>query len=234
MSAKTANIALDSLIQHIIESQYPDGARLPSERKLCQQFQISRASLRELLSVLQSWNIVRSKKGSGIEVFSKDNWHINIVPYYLKYGKKDVFYIKLIQELLAIRRKLLIDVFEMCPKRKLDLSSAKISAQKAWENKEEIKEFAAHEIQTIHHICQSAELYGSLWLWNTFGNLYMEVVSLLPIPIKIPEDYLKLSLRMLTALERGETLRATTLLKRIMKKTEDPLLKFLSQLKKSL
>lgn len=53
------------LQQEILSGQIPPGARLPTERDLAAQFGVSRASIREALSVLQSRGLIESRQGDG-------------------------------------------------------------------------------------------------------------------------------------------------------------------------
>src|SRR5581483_9376653 len=58
------------LQQEILSGQISPGARLPTERDLAVQFGVSRASIREALSVLQSRGLVESRQGGGTIVSS--------------------------------------------------------------------------------------------------------------------------------------------------------------------
>jgi GntR family transcriptional repressor for pyruvate dehydrogenase complex len=49
----------------ILSGELPPGTRLPSERQLADQFSVSRASLREAMSVLETLGLVRIEHGRG-------------------------------------------------------------------------------------------------------------------------------------------------------------------------
>jgi len=53
------------LQQEILSGAVAPGARLPTERELAAQFGVSRASIREALSVLQSRGLIESRQGDG-------------------------------------------------------------------------------------------------------------------------------------------------------------------------
>ncbi len=61
------------LQQEILSGQVRPGTRLPTERELASQFGVSRASIREALSVLQSRGLVESRQGDGTIVSSSAN-----------------------------------------------------------------------------------------------------------------------------------------------------------------
>jgi GntR family transcriptional repressor for pyruvate dehydrogenase complex len=49
----------------ILSGEFPQGTRLPSERQLASQLSVSRASLREAMSVLETMGLVRIEHGRG-------------------------------------------------------------------------------------------------------------------------------------------------------------------------
>ena len=56
------------IIAMIASGQFGDGDRLPAERKLCEQFAVSRGTLREALADLEKMGAVSIKPGSGAYV----------------------------------------------------------------------------------------------------------------------------------------------------------------------
>ena len=56
------------LQQEILSGQTPVGTRLPTERELAAQFKVSRASIREAFSVLQSRGLIETRQGGGTVV----------------------------------------------------------------------------------------------------------------------------------------------------------------------
>lgn len=62
------NIAAQALQRRIIDGEFPVGSALPSQRELAEQLLISRASLREAISTLETLGLVRSQPGKGVFV----------------------------------------------------------------------------------------------------------------------------------------------------------------------
>lgn len=58
----------DALQREIGEGRWAVGDRLPSERALTRQFEVSRVAVREALTVLKSLGMVASRPGSGVYV----------------------------------------------------------------------------------------------------------------------------------------------------------------------
>jgi len=52
----------------ILSNKYPPGSKIPSEMKLCEQFKVSRTSLREALKTLAAQGLITVYKGKGIFV----------------------------------------------------------------------------------------------------------------------------------------------------------------------
>lgn len=52
----------------ILEKEFPVGSKIPSENELCEQFGVSRTSVREAVKILATHGLVEIKKGIGIFV----------------------------------------------------------------------------------------------------------------------------------------------------------------------
>lgn len=61
----------DQLAQEIRAGRLAPGAKLPTEAKLVEEFQVSRTVIREALSRLKSLGLVQSKQGSGVYVHAQ-------------------------------------------------------------------------------------------------------------------------------------------------------------------
>jgi len=62
----------NSLLGQIANNQYPIGAMLPSELELCQQFSVSRYTIREALRRLDDMGVVSRRQGSGTMVQARE------------------------------------------------------------------------------------------------------------------------------------------------------------------
>lgn len=63
-----SNIAAQTLQRRILDGQYAPGAALPGQRELAESLGISRASLREAISMLEALGLLRSRAGKGVFV----------------------------------------------------------------------------------------------------------------------------------------------------------------------
>lgn len=65
-----SNIAAQTLQRRILDGQYPAGSALPGQRDLSESLGISRASLREAISMLEALGMLRSQPGKGVFITS--------------------------------------------------------------------------------------------------------------------------------------------------------------------
>ncbi|MGP0173477.1 FadR/GntR family transcriptional regulator [Pseudomonas sp. NCHU5208] len=67
-SSKRLNAIVQKLLEPIKRGQWPAGQMLPGQRELAEQLQISRPSLREAITVLETLGVLRSLPGKGVLV----------------------------------------------------------------------------------------------------------------------------------------------------------------------
>ena len=74
----------DKIEDAILKKELVEGDKLPSEHELCEQFGVSRTSVREAVKILITQGIVEVKKGHGIFVkeFSSENITDGIIKFY--------------------------------------------------------------------------------------------------------------------------------------------------------
>ena len=53
------------LIQRIKDGVYSIGDKLPTEKELCQMFEVSRSTLREAISIVRAKGYIETRHGSG-------------------------------------------------------------------------------------------------------------------------------------------------------------------------
>ncbi len=57
-----------TLIRQLLEGRYPSGGRLPTERDMAQQYQVSRHVVREALKHLEALDMIEIRQGSGVYI----------------------------------------------------------------------------------------------------------------------------------------------------------------------
>ena len=70
-SSKRVNSIVQKLLEPIEQGQWAAGQMLPGQRELAEQLEISRPSLREAITVLETLGVVRSLPGKGVMVLER-------------------------------------------------------------------------------------------------------------------------------------------------------------------
>lgn len=73
-----SHYAIEKIQQKITSGQWPPGHQLPPQRELADQFEVSRNSLREAMSALESLGFLRVEPGKGTFVLSDEQRHAQI------------------------------------------------------------------------------------------------------------------------------------------------------------
>lgn len=68
---------VNQICQIILDGQIKKGTLLPSEKKLCEQFGVSRTTVREALNILNQMKVVKTIRGKGSIVISDDFADLN-------------------------------------------------------------------------------------------------------------------------------------------------------------
>ena len=130
--------AFEALLADIVQGTFPAGSRLPAERDLAKTLGTSRPTLREALGRLAAWNLVDPRRGSGVVVRDRRDWSIEVLPAYLRHGgwmaSGDTSLVTLLEDLLALRRSLLLESVGLVAKRlPPGAEIVGLTAEQAWE-----------------------------------------------------------------------------------------------------
>jgi GntR family transcriptional regulator, transcriptional repressor for pyruvate dehydrogenase complex len=69
---KVSHYVVEQIRDAILKGEFKPGDRLASERELIAQFQVSKASMREALRVLEGMGLIETKKGTGGGIFAAE------------------------------------------------------------------------------------------------------------------------------------------------------------------
>lgn len=198
----------DAILSEIVRGHYPSGARLPAERELSRQLGASRPTLREALRRLGEWNLVEPRRGSGVVVRPMQEWSIEVLPAYLRWGRPgpgQPTIARMLVDLLALRRCLFVDVIRLVATRVQPggTASARAALDRAWALKD-TGAFQREDFQVIRAVVEAAGLLPALWVLNRVAGVYLEVAETLSGTFKPPADYHQAHTKFLDALDRGE------------------------------
>ena len=79
---RAVDLIVEQLRSDILEGRYPIGSRLPAERKLSEQLQVNRLTLRAALSHLEAQGLILPRHGQGIVVLDyKETGNIELLAH---------------------------------------------------------------------------------------------------------------------------------------------------------
>ncbi len=73
MTKRRYLIVGEAIEKKLVDSGYKIGQKIPAERELCTEFNVSRSTLREAIVMLELKGVVEVKKGVGIFFVAKEN-----------------------------------------------------------------------------------------------------------------------------------------------------------------
>jgi DNA-binding FadR family transcriptional regulator len=98
-------VVLEALAHAVISGALAEGAVLPREPTLCEQFGFSRTVIREGLKLLEERGLVRVEQGRGTTVQPRDSWNL-LDPIVIRIALEDDADMSLLDDLIAVRRVL--------------------------------------------------------------------------------------------------------------------------------
>ncbi len=116
----------DALLDRIVAGEFGPGDALPSEAELCDQFDVSRVTVREALRVLTVQGVVRVSSGIGSSVNPLEHWRSvdAVMRYRSAHGHDDEVAIQLI----AVRRMFETEAAALAAERLSDDALAELAA----------------------------------------------------------------------------------------------------------
>jgi DNA-binding FadR family transcriptional regulator len=200
---------VEALLVDIMRGVHPAGARLPAERELARTLGASRPTLREALRRLGAWQLVEPRRGSGVVVRPVADWSIEVLPAYLRHARPadgGPAIRRMLLDLLALRRMLLVDVVRLVAGRIPPGGTAAARAQVALAAsvRGAPATFVREDFKVMRLVVEAAGLLPALWMLNRMASVYREVAELIAGTLRVPDDYEAAATRYLDAIERGD------------------------------
>ena len=93
-SSKRVNSIVQKLLEPIEQGRWAAGQMLPGQRELAEQLEISRPSLREAITVLETLGVVRSLPGKGVMVLDRKAQPLDELPVSTAATAEDVLQLR--------------------------------------------------------------------------------------------------------------------------------------------
>ena len=103
--ARMASLVVEEIAHRILGGALHEGAVLPTEPALCEEFGFSRSVIREGLKLLEERGLVRIEQGRGTRVQGRDSWNL-LDPAVLRIALTYDREMLLLDDLIAVRRLL--------------------------------------------------------------------------------------------------------------------------------
>jgi len=123
--ARLATVVVEELASRIIGGQLPEGAVLPTEGNLCDEFGFSRTVLREGLKLLEERGLVRVEQGRGTTVQPRELWNL-LDPTVLRIALQHDADTALLDNLITVRRLLEAEMARVAASRLTDEELAEL------------------------------------------------------------------------------------------------------------
>jgi GntR family transcriptional regulator, galactonate operon transcriptional repressor len=102
---RMASVVVEEIAHRILGGTLQEGAVLPTEPALCEEFGFSRSPVREGLKLLEERGLVRVEQGRGTTVQGRDSWNL-LDPAVLRIALIYDHDMVLLDDLIAVRRLL--------------------------------------------------------------------------------------------------------------------------------
>jgi GntR family transcriptional regulator, transcriptional repressor for pyruvate dehydrogenase complex len=233
-SPTAIDTVFEKLLADIVSGVYGAGSRLPAERELSRQLGASRPTLREALRRLGEWNLIEARRGSGVVVRPYRDWSIEVLAGYLRYGKPGAAQptvARILMDMLAIRRALVLEVIRLTASRipKGGTVGARAAMARAWSMRDS-PAYAREDFEVMRQITETARFTPGLWLLNRISKLWLDAASELRFAVRPTDDYVTVHSQFFDLIEDGKADEATTLMAEYLERHDSQLTRALAVL----
>lgn len=216
------------LVDRLLSQAWPAGKRIPTERRLSEEFQMSRATVRSAIDRLSGWNMLVARQGSGTLAMPRGKWRVGVFPYLMASFYRSENWgelVPLIFDALGLRRGLVLDFLERAAAHTQgkDMTASREACNEAWEGRNS-SAFLAADDRYHMSILDIAGLTATKMLINEIEQTYENAVTIFAGEFKLPEMYQDTHLSIIDALEAGDGATARALKSTYYEKMDEALL----------
>jgi GntR family transcriptional repressor for pyruvate dehydrogenase complex len=224
--------AVEQIQSLILRKRYKSGDRLPPERTLAEQLNISRPSLREALRILAVMGLIEIKVGNGIYVKEA-----NFLPYIESVNlsissrlqmERDSFI-----KLWRVRKILEVGMVDLLPKRITQpfLKSLWNCIEEMEKNIDDQGAFISSGIRFHRFIAEAGQNEILILIWDTLGNLIRRSHDKIYRISRSPKRSLQAHKKIYFAIKKRNFQTAVEAMKKHMDEEEEALLAALTKVK---
>jgi DNA-binding FadR family transcriptional regulator len=224
--------AVEQIRSLILRNHYKPGDRLPPERSLAEQLNISRPSLREALRILSVMGLIEIKVGDGIYVKE-----VNFLPYIESVNLSISSRLQMEQDsfvkLWEVRKILEVGMVDFLPKRITEpfLKSLLHCIEEMEKNIDDQDAFISSGIRFHRLIAEAGQNEILILIWDTLANLIRKSHDKIYRIARSPKRSLLAHKRIYSALKKRNIQKAVEAMKQHMSEEEKALVAALEKCK---
>ena len=224
--------AVEQIQSLILRNQYKPKDRLPPERSLAEQLNISRPSLREALRILSVMGLIEIRVGDGIYV--KD---VSFLPYIESVNLSISSRIQMEQDSLLklwqVRKILEVGMVDQLARRITDpfLKSLRNCIEEMEKNIDDPDAFISSGIRFHRLIAEAGQNEILILIWDTLGDLIRKSHDRIYRIVRTPSKSLRSHQEIYEALKARDVPKAAEAMKRHMAEEEEALQAAIAKMK---
>ncbi len=234
-AAKRADAVFEDLQARIFRGELPIGTRLPPERELAAEYDITRNTLRASVRALEQERLVTVRHGQGVTVADfRRTGRLTLLAPFLEHGASPVERVRVLLDALQARSAVLQLAISVAVERARPEDIARLraagEAQKA--------AFCAHdpvvlgrgELVWMNALIDAAHSVTVRWIANSFLEVFEAIITRMPALWVMDAGYADWIDDVLEAFEKGQGARAAELLDAYFSRTDASLRLLLDQI----
>ncbi|MEZ4268935.1 MAG: GntR family transcriptional regulator [Myxococcota bacterium] len=234
-ATKRADAVFEDLQARIFRGELPIGSRLPPERELAAEYDITRNTLRESIRALEQERLVTVRQGQGVTVADfRRTGRLTLLAPFLEHGASPAERVQVLLDALQARSAVLqlaisVAVERAQPEDMVRLEAAG-QAQKAAFRAHDPVVLGRGELAWMNALIDAAHSMTVRWIANSFLEVFEAIITRMPSLWVLDAGYADWIDDVLEAFQKGDGARAAELLDEYFKRTDASLRLLLSQI----
>lgn len=234
-AAQRADAVFEDLQARIFRGELPIGTRLPSERELAAEYEITRNTLRASIRALEQERLVTVRQGQGVTVADfRRTGRLTLLAPFLEHGASSAERVRVLLDALQARSAVLQLAISVAVERARPEDIARLeaagSAQKAAFHAHDPVGLGRGELVWMNALIDAAHSMTVRWIANSFLEVFEAIITRMPALWVFDAGFADWIDEVLEAFEKGQSARAAELLNTYYKRTDANLRLLLSQL----
>jgi GntR family transcriptional repressor for pyruvate dehydrogenase complex len=233
-ATKRADAVFEDLQARIFRGEMPIGSRLPPERELAAEYDITRNTLRESIRALEQERLVTVRQGQGVTVADfRRTGRLTLLAAFLEHGASPAERVQVLLDALQARAAVLqlaitVAVERARPEDMVRLEAAG-RAQKAAFHAHDPVLLGRGELTWMNALIDAAHSMTVRWIANSFLEVFEAILTRMPSLWVIDAGYADWIDDVLDAFQTRQSERAAELLNEYFRRTDASLRVLLSQ-----